>query len=176
MAPKRPKPWTEEDDEVLRQLWDEDATAQEMAAVLGRSESAVYDHANNLGLTRRRNAHPWTRTELDTLRKLFDRGLSDTEIAARFDNRTLEAIRRQRAQQGLLRHDGGPEKKIERPTLFVGPARTCQYFTGDPRVDEIKMCGRKSVKGRSYCAEHARLCYQQPSAQKPKKAEWKGPI
>lgn len=149
MAPKRPKPWTEEDNDILRQLWDEDATAQEMAATLERSESAIYDHANNLGLTRRRNAHPWTRTELDTLRKLFDRGLSDTEIAARLDNRTIEAIRRQRAQLGLLRQDTGKPQRIERPTLFVGPARTCQYFEGDPKVDEIKMCGRKSVKGRS---------------------------
>ena len=156
-------------------MWDEDATGQEMAEALERSESSIFDHARNIGLTARRNQYPWTRAEIDTLRRLFERGLSDTEIAARFDNRTLEAIKRQRSSLGLLRRDADAPQRIERPTLFVGPARTCQYIEGDPKVDEIKMCGRKSVKGRSYCAEHTMLCYRQAD-ERPKKAEWKGPI
>ena len=169
------KPWTAEDNDVLRELWEADADTDEMAETLGRSRFAVLKHAGALGLPRRRpDALPWTATEIATLRTLFERGLSDTEIAEKIDTRSLEAIRRQRAQAGLLRRGG--TRTIERPSIVVGPARTCQWIEGDPRSGNWTMCGKPSIEGYSYCAEHARRAYVQAGAPRAPKKQFKDPL
>ena len=42
-----------------------------------------------------------------------------------------------------------------------GPARACQYI-GDAKGNarDWAVCGKPSVAGRSYCQEHAGICYQ----------------
>ncbi|MYE06650.1 MAG: hypothetical protein F4Y04_05420 [Chloroflexi bacterium] len=130
--------------------------------------------AADLRLPRRRSFIPWTRTETGTLRKLFERGLSDAEIADKLGNRTIEAVKRQRASMGMLRRH--PNEAPPRPMIVVGPARTCQWIDGDPRRPGWSFCGRPSVDGKSYCAAHLRRAYIQPGAPKRPKKEWRDPF
>jgi hypothetical protein len=44
------KPWSDEDNETLRRMWDTTATVREIAAVLGRSPGAVTQRRRRLGL------------------------------------------------------------------------------------------------------------------------------
>ena len=168
-----PNRWTVEDDELLRELWEANADGDEIAEALGRSKPSVFTRAAELGLPRRSAAVPWTRAELDTLCKLFERGMSDTEIAARLDNRSISAVVRQRANLGLVRR---PDRRSERPMMAVAPAKTCQWIEGDPKEGDYTMCGKPSVEGRSYCAGHARRAYVQPGTRKPPKKEWREPL
>lgn len=168
-----PNRWTDEDDELLRELWEANAEAEEIAEALGRSKPSVFTRAAELGLPRRSAALPWTRAELDTLRKLFERGLSDAEIAEKLEDRSINAIVRQRANLGLVRK---PNQRADRPMMAVAPAKTCQWIEGDPKNGDYEMCGKPSVEGRSYCAPHLRRAYRQPGDPKPAKTEYRDPL
>ena len=166
-----PNRWTAEDDEVLVELWEAGADAEEIAEALDRSRNSVFSRAAELQLPRRGGAVPWTRAERDTLRKLFDGGRSDAEIAAKLGNRSAYAVSRQRMSMGLVRKSNH-QPLVSRPMMVVGPARTCQWIEGDPRAVPLDMCGKPSVEGRSYCAEHTRRAYQLPGGPKPPKVAW----
>lgn len=49
------------------------------------------------------------------------------------------------------------------PSLTVGPALTCQYILDDDVRDRVggnpHFCGRPSIRGKSYCQEHAAKCF-----------------
>jgi hypothetical protein len=34
----------------------------------------------------------------------------------------------------------------------------CKFMAGDPLID-ARVCGRATMRGRVYCADHAALCY-----------------
>lgn len=156
MANRRTR-WTAEDDDLLRELWASGAELNEMAETLERDQSKVLSRAAQLGLPGHRQAVPWTRVEIDTLRNLFARGLSDAEIAARLDNRSLNAIVRQRNNLGLVRR---ARRSADRSMSVVGPARTCQWIEGDPKASGSSVCGKPSLERTSYCAEHARRVFR----------------
>ena len=167
------KVWSAEEDEHLRELWDAGAAAEEMVEALGRSKNSIYAHAKMLCLEPRRELDPWTRTDLDTLRSLFARGLSDEELAEKLD-RPIAAVVTRRRELGLLYR---PNKKADKPTLVVGPARICQWIEGDyPRGVVPPICGKRSVAGRSYCAEHAARAYRPAGAPPLPKKTWKEPL
>ena len=51
--------------------------------------------------------------------------------------------------------------------MEYGPSRTCQYIgpDQDPLTSwPIKMCGQKSIEGKSYCAEHYHVRYKMGSS------------
>ena len=151
-------PWAPEDEEALRNLWHADAEIDEMVTTLGRKRSTIFARAAALGLPRRRASNPWTRTELDTLAKLVERRLSDAEIAAKLGDRSAEAVTQVRRKMGLTRPK---EPMAQRPMQVVGPASVCQWIAADPKKGPAPICGKPSVDGKSYCARHARLAYQQ---------------
>ena len=151
--------WTAEDDERLTALWQSGAEVDEIAELLERSHTGVVNRVRDLVLPARLSTVPWTRAEHDMLRELFRRGLSDAEIAARLDNRSINAIGRQRSNLGLVRR---AHRQFERPPIIVGPARTCQWIEGEYAAgDADPFCGKPSVEGKSYCAAHALRCYRQ---------------
>lgn len=152
--------WRLADDELLRELWDAEASADEMTDELGRSRNSVYARAKALGLAKRRNTLPWTRNELEFLRRLFKRGLTDEEIAGKLTARSLVSLVNMRRQMGLVR-ESGAARSPPRPMMAVGPARTCQYIEGEvPKGRAPDFCGKPSIGGKSYCAAHAARCYK----------------
>lgn len=150
--------WTAEDDEILREMWDDGADAKEIARAVGRTENSIFARATEFGLERRVRI-VWTRTEFETLRKMFKQGKTDAEIAAKLDNRSAYAVSRQRISIGLIRKSN-QVPLASRPMMVVGPAKTCQWIEGDPKAGDYDMCGKPSVEGRSYCAPHVRRAYR----------------
>ena len=111
--------------------------------------------------------------ELNTLRRMFKTGRSDAAIAAHLDDRSVNSVEKARQRLGLRRR---AEHGVQRPMQVVGPARTCQWIDGDVRSGDYSMCGRKSVEGVSYCAEHRRRCYRGAGDPPLAKKSWKDPL
>lgn len=54
------RPWTEDDNDLMRKLWDENVKLADLSIVLRRSYAAVVQHGVILGLPRRPKAkHGW---------------------------------------------------------------------------------------------------------------------
>ena len=72
----------------------------------------------------------------------------------------MPPVRRLLLSYALLEgFDESPAPALRTPS--GGPARTCQYIgkaVGPPR--DWRVCGKPSQASRSYCDEHAALCYQ----------------
>jgi hypothetical protein len=48
--------------------------------------------------------------------------------------------------------------------LGLGPAKECQYIGAEQRQWPYKLCGQKSIDGKSYCAEHYHQMYKKGSS------------
>lgn len=137
-ADRRGEAWGEEDDQRLETLRDEGWTNEEIGRELGRSGSAVEKRVSWLGL------------EVNPGRKRVRRHLVPAALALLVD----EAEARRAIVGKITAMAGGPTVEVP------GPARTCQYIEeqgGPPSA--WTFCGKPAVRGRSYCGEHAAICY-----------------
>ena len=115
----------------------------------------------------RRSSPEWTPEENGRLLELQAQGFSTRQISA-FLGRTSSSVtarayrikrHAEEAAEAKPSVPGGPRPHRVVP-LSGSPARLCQYIgedRGHPR--EWTFCGKPSVEGRSYCAEHTAICY-----------------
>ncbi len=48
--------------------------------------------------------------------------------------------------------------------LELGPSRTCEWIGPEQKEYPFKMCGQKSIAGKSYCADHYHRMYKKGSS------------
>lgn len=48
--------------------------------------------------------------------------------------------------------------------LELGPSRTCEWIGPEQKEYPFKMCGQKSITGKSYCADHYHRMYKKGSS------------
>lgn len=48
--------------------------------------------------------------------------------------------------------------------IGLGSAKECQYIGAEQRQWPYKLCGQKSIAGKSYCAEHYHQMYKKGSS------------
>ena len=135
---KRAEAWGEDDDQRLDTLRDVGWTNEEIARELGRNASAVEKRVSFLGL----KVNPGRKRERQTLVPAA-LGLLVDEAEVR---RALVA--------------GKTATACERTVEVPGPAAACQYIEeqgGSPSA--WTFFGKPTVRGRSYCHEHAAICY-----------------
>jgi hypothetical protein len=100
------RPWSLEDDEMLRQLFAADQSDEDIAIALGRTIQAVGQRRSSLGLLRNprreERAGHWTDEEDQVLSWMFRKGWSDQQIGSAME-KTACAIKDRRQTLGLWR-------------------------------------------------------------------------
>jgi len=106
----------------------------------------------------------WNEEMVAQLSKLWDEGLSTGEIGKRLGV-SKNAVVGKAHRLGLnsrpspIKRSKPKPKKEQLPTLAdLGPS-SCRWPTGDPKEPGFHFCGKKSVPGKPYCAEHAEIAY-----------------
>ena len=121
--------WTPEEDARLLELQEQGFSRHRIGKALGRTPGGVKGRVSRMGWGNAETSRPAPAEEAEG------------------------APRRQEAGE---RPVAGARR--ERPVL--PPARACQYIgetKGNPR--DWTVCGKPCVEGRSYCVEHAAICY-----------------
>lgn len=142
-------PWPSSDDDTLRRMAADGATALQAAAALGRSRNAVLGRAFRINVQF----------------GLSTRSVGHRQPAARinkYKHPTPALVR------DVARSEPAPFVPVAmpEPALIAGPVgleqlapRHCRYIAGDPGEGGAIYCGERRAPGSPYCAAHHALCY-----------------
>lgn len=171
--------WTEQETDLLRDLWREGLSASQIGARIGKTRNAVLGRVHRLGIadrpkrsnaaatrsTPRRKVAPQRAPMPTSLRQSTERAPQDVldEIASVY-----------RCGAPVDHHDDDPD--------FIGPCfrltvRTmplfgaCRWPIGDPEEAGFHFCGARAEPGRPYCEQHARIAYVPAKPRKPRNSD-----
>lgn len=142
--------WSQIEDAALRQHWADGLSASQTAKALktGRTRNSIIGRVFRLGLPARAGR------------------LNDAQVRQHVIQR---AMKRARPPAPVIRTEPAPRLSDERARAkalpMIGPAlvdrkpRQCRFIAGDPQ-ESTNICGRTSVKGKVYCSDHMKLCYE----------------
>lgn len=121
----------------------------------------------------------WTDERIKRLKELWDKGLSASQIASDLgEGVTRNAVIGKAHRMGLSSRPSPVKaepaakprkapapKKEKKPakkyvTLLDLTERMCKWPIGHPGDDDFHFCGKPSVPGMPYCAEHCSMAYQ----------------
>ncbi len=144
--------WTEEREQKLRELWEKDYTASQIAEMLGdTTRNAVIGKAHRL--------------------KLAARATSKQSRIPKRQNITANSVpnkqegyisRKSRFKSLLLDKSFPPENPKQLEELGD---KNCRWPIGHPDEENFYFCGRNPVEGFSYCKLHTLYAFQ-PKNQK----------
>jgi GcrA cell cycle regulator len=111
----------------------------------------------------------WTHELVQQLSRLWDEGLSTAEIGRRLGVSKNAVVGK--AHRLALTPRPSPLKRppVRRaaPAVSAGAAAgsgTCSWPTGHPGEKDFSFCGKRTVAGKPYCAEHAAMAYVRPKS------------
>jgi len=144
--------WTEERERKLRELWEKDYTASQIAEMLGggTTRNAVIGKAHRLKLAARA-----------TSKQSRSSKKQDTTVSS--PNKQEGYISRKSRFKSLLldkNFEAENPKKLEELS-----DKNCRWPIGHPDEENFYFCGRNSLKGFSYCKLHVLYAFQ-PKNQK----------
>lgn len=161
--------WTVERELTVRRLWKAGYSAGEINLELGgTTRNAVIGKLFRMGLTK------GDRAEGVEIKCLPGARTAGAKVQRRPDGfRRMPDKRPAKPVQKLF---ATPASEIileipahERAPLLALTKNSCRYPIGDPHAADFGFCDGKRVPGLSYCAGHARLCYQPPVARQDKR-------
>lgn len=107
----------------------------------------------------------WTDERIEELKKLWAEGLSTGEIGKRIGvskNAVVGKAHRlglKSRPSPIKRAKPKPKAEPAKVTIFDLTAHSCRWPHGDPKHDNFHFCGKQTVPGKPYCAEHCALAY-----------------
>jgi len=159
--------WTDERVELLKKLWSDGLSASQIAAELGGiTRNAVIGKVHRLGLSGRAKtasaavARPRkARASSHMLRMARPSVRGNTALAHAYEIET-EAVAE--SIDNIIPIG-------QRRTILELTEQTCRWPIGDPGSSDFFFCGGNTVGGLPYCAYHARLAYQPPTARRDRR-------
>ena len=167
------KPWTEEDDALLRRIYGGFLTTAEIGARMGRSTHAIAYRASNLGLVAGRRAK---KTGLRVRQKAQPSAGRDAISPRQSRPVTISGVTSSAVERrgSSLPVENLPEAVGERQPPRVFSGTQCCHPMGDRTCNEPVQANARGLKS-SYCPEHFALIYAAPSAKSannPPPATW----
>ena len=156
--------WNDANVELLKKLWADGMSASQIAGRIGTvTRNAVVGKVHRLGLTGRAT------TSRMKSNKLRARNQPAKRLKPQFKQQGNPAVR------ALFIADAEPfvpqaEELViplkERKFITTLTESCCRWPIGDPLQPDFHFCGKKKVKGLSYCEVHARRAFQPPSTRR----------
>jgi GcrA cell cycle regulator len=139
--------WTPQRLETLHTLWTEGHTASQIGNVLGVSRNSVIGVVFRRGWQRRLDPQSNSTGRVDRVRH-------------KRKARRVTAPRLNPAPKIKLPADLAAARAIPMSDVLLCDAAPsmCKFMAGDPAHDP-RVCGRATMRGRVYCADHVALCY-----------------
>jgi len=139
--------WTPQRLETLHTLWTEGHTASQIGNALGVSRNSVIGVVFRRGWQRRLDPQSNSSGRVERVRQ-------------RRKARRVTAPRLNPARKEVLPADLAAARAIPMSDVLLCEAAPsmCKFMAGDPAHDP-RVCGRGTLRGRVYCADHAALCY-----------------
>ena len=186
------KPWTAAEEEILRQLWTDRKSAEEIGKAMERTKNAIIARACKLQLGNRKHKKRGPDT-LNQVRRMVREGMSTGAIAKALDFHCSK-VREWRRQMGIsakLSDFGGktvfffptapaPSNYELRPAekasdggngIAFGTARhgECKWPLWADADRTGNVCGCAAIQGRPYCEAHSARAFRakpvQPQAE-----------
>lgn len=162
--------WTDERVEQLKALWNDGASASQIAKQLGGvSRNAVIGKVHRLGLSNRVGEKVEGLSEPEAEAEAPAAAPPPAPEAARAAApEPVEEIEEEDEEEVLFEEEPAApqvdlaslEKKARRLSLLELTERTCKWPIGDPNHDDFHFCGLPSAAGKPYCAAHTLAAYQ----------------
>ena len=144
-----PSPWTPENVDLLKKLWQDGHTASLIASRIGgTTRNSVIGKVHRLGLAMR---VPERRKAPTVIRKPRDK-TPERDIIVKVN----------RPDKPAWQFIPMPTERPRPETLYTltdRPDNGCMYFYGDPLKDARGYCGEPREPGIAYCGECARICF-----------------
>jgi len=108
----------------------------------------------------------WTSELVQNLSRLWDEGLSTAEIGRRLGvskNAVVGKAHRLSLtpRPSPLKH---PPVRRQAAAAAATGSGICSWPSGHPGDKDFGFCGKRTVVGKSYCAEHAAMAYVRPKS------------
>ena len=146
--------WTDERISILSELWDSGKTANEIAEILGGvSRNAVIGKAHRLGLSSRPSPIKQKEVVAEAVTVQATQATAVVDTADEDDSEAEDDSRSAKIPAGGA-------------TILQLTERMCKWPHGDPQKKGFHFCGKASVPGMPYCAEHAAMAYQSQTKKK----------
>lgn len=112
----------------------------------------------------------WTEEKVKNLKKLWLKGATTAEIAKKLGlskNSIIGKVHRLNLEtRPSPIKKAAPAKKVkvvarrpERIGIMELKLNTCRWPIGDPMEEDFHFCGKNTVMGKPYCAEHCKMAY-----------------
>ena len=140
--------WTDESVEMLRKLWAQGLTANEIAKKLGVTKNAIVGKVHRLCLKARPSP-------------IKTKGSENADTEALQSTITFEEEHEEEnsAEVAVAEEHKANTKKSKNIKLVDLDSHTCRWPIGDPRDEDFCFCGKKVKSGQTYCDEHAVMAY-----------------
>lgn len=168
-------PWSDDRDEELRKLWNDNVCAEYIGSIWAVSTDFIRRRAKTMGLPSREVGlvrSSWPQTKIDLLKQRWEEGISASIIALEFGT-TRNAILGKKWRLGLAmretthkqpRSDRKPPKaRVRARKAPVPPTRVVEVLTVDesrPGIDILALKGDscRAIIGRDKEDKLARYC------------------
>jgi GcrA cell cycle regulator len=162
--------WTEQNIQVLRDLWGNGYSASEIAKRLGgMTRNAVIGKAHRLKLSGRpspirdqqdgafagERARTMPGIKSMPRKRSMLRPLPSVPMPA-----TVKVPSVPPRDRDVFKSLESINKKIEGISVTKAGERHCRWPVGDPRSPDFRFCGCNAHEGLPYCVDHARVAYQ----------------
>jgi GcrA cell cycle regulator len=158
--------WTDEQVEILRQLWLDGKSASQISAQLGHglSRNAVIGKVHRLGLAGRAKssssaAAPPRPAPAPRLATRANSG-GGARAAVRGTTALAIAAETMLETRPVFRDEDVVVPMSLRVTIIELKEAMCRWPLGDPTSSEFRYCGSPTLGVSPYCAHHSRLAYQ----------------
>ena len=112
----------------------------------------------------------WTDDKIKNLKKLWLKGATTAEIAKKLGlskNSIIGKVHRLNLETrpspikkvAPVKKAKPAPKKVERIGIMELKINTCRWPIGDPTDEDFHFCGKNTVMGKPYCAEHCAMAY-----------------
>ena len=147
--------WTEEEDDILRELHAKGWTFAEIATRL-----------NELGFNRKRNACIGRATRIGLAPRLSER---------RKDREAGIPGRPRAPRKSKVKKQAPPPEDLKPigPVGKIPDGHVCKYVYGDPLKPGWRMCGHKAMPGKSWCETHYAVVMENPEQQEQRETREK---